>query len=1127
MQINNLTSTNFKGLSAKYKLDSTLKLNENIIFSEQDLFIPKNESFIELNDNKINNFSNLYLTKNNLLTSAVYINPLKKLEDEGFSTYFAVNSLGTITPDSRFWIVAEPGISTNIADVSADGDLSGLNNSYLFDVELIDEQFCKITHENNNVTRYLTVDYTGNLTFTKDAGLDALGPLCPQLFYYVYDRDYDYFLIIKNINDIPKFVNVSGNKLTLTDPLTGTAIPYSVSSIFRLRPRNPIPNTTDVYDPWVSYRKDLKTNSQNINENRSFSNINSNLLLHSEFFNLTGNSLDVNILSLKNTNTSENFQSRNNPLFNENSVEFREYQSIFSGTNQIYGDDNITLGYESYTTNILLKKDKVTYFHIPENFYPFQQLNVADSGLIQAGAIAGDHPIKSDKIFKKKADYKYTSYFGDSKEENSGQFLCTWLSGSTDIDTSPIWVDRYYNPKNVSFLKALTASDFKAIKYISLFDCLVDKAKEILGDVDVFDKPSDLIFEKGTYYAYYHYGPVGVNNFIKTLSDRLIEQKPEKFVYFNGANAAPSLEDVNEFTFNGKVYASTSSLSSINDTNTFTLLFDAFSEDWTKPMGYQLIGNYDRDGFGIFNENIITPTFFITGLSSLKITNSSIDLLNNLTFNANIVASIRRQGLDDFYLIFDDNTFRRYNLSYNETRRNSFSRLGNLVSLDYIEDKAFALVDSGTGDKLVYLLNLYTHEITNITGQTGSNGLYPARFLTAFPSRGVNKTINYYNGKLYLTPGNKAERIQDKIFFQPDTRRILVWDNITTNSVATTAFYSQTSIDDFSIDFEGNVWLLFDATKYAKYTSDRKFILSGALPDPSYFNFKVDFQAEFINGEYKKYAVLTAQKVLATDSINFYKIDIETGKLIETNSIKANVLFNNNLTNSSFLRTFIKEKYETSQINIKAKLVNMIDSNDIVSPEIKLDLTLLDPGYHSFAVRFDSYNGRIYLFVDGQPAGYGLNGNLGYDTFSPRKYKFSNIIYKPFLYGSASYAYSIPLFSYLKNTNYLVNNLSLKNIYLYNKALFDFDIMHHARQNMNIEDLRFDVACGRRNYLEEIERYFKLSPPSSKSTLYNLVIRNSGITDMILRDELEKRILNIINSSAPVYTKLNKIIWSN
>ena len=87
--------------------------------------------------------------------------------------------------------------------------------------------------------------------------------------------------------------------------------------------------------------------------------------------------------------------------------------------------------------------------------------------------------------------------------------------------------------------------------------------------------------------------------------------------------------------------------------------------------------------------------------------------------------------------------------------------------------------------------------------------------------------------------------------------------------------------------------------------------------------------------------------------------------------------------------------------------------------------------------------------------------------------------------------------------------------------------MFHARKNMHIQDVIFDVACGRRNYTEEVERFFKFNPPGSKSTQYNLIIKNSGIQDPELQYALEQRIYEIINSTAPAYSKLNNIKWIN
>jgi hypothetical protein len=1182
MDVINLDSGNFTGLTARYTPDSTVNFNQDVVYTEEYLSIPVNEILKEIYDNRVNNFSNLTLTRNDLITSAVNIEKLEKFEDEGFSTFFAVNAAGTITPTTKFWVVTEPPVSFNTATVRVSGEYSKADNRYMFDIILLDEKFCKIMHENNNVERYLTMDFTGNLSFVKQQSSDLLGALSPQIFYYIYDRTGNYIVLIKNALEIPKFVNYNAplQGLTLVDPITGSSVPYSISSVFRVRPRNKLPNETKLFDPWVSYNRDFKTNSQEVNDVRTFANIKSNFMLNSEYYNISSNHIDFNILSLKNINTAENRTSRNNPFFSEDPVQMREYQALMTGYNQNLGNDNILINYETYTDGILFKKDKVTYFYIPQVFYPFEKLNINDAGLIEAGAVAGDHPIKSDKIFKKKADYKYTSNFGDSADENTGEFLCAWLSGNTDVNIKPIWVDRYYNPKKISFVAALTSTDFTPIKYISLFDCLVDKAFEVFKkDVEVFDKPSDLIFEKGTYYAYHHYGPKGVNNFIETFNSNLVNQNIPIYKFFNGSDVYSEATEYNNFYFDGTKYGITSTLSAIHESNQFTLIFDAFSSDWSKPLANQIIGNYDRDGFGIFNEKIVTPTLFINSMSSIYVTNIDFKILNQVAVASNISALIRTQGLNDFFGIFKDNRFRRFNLSYSEIRRSvsniSSNILGSILNYDYDENNCYAIIFNSSDDKRFIKLDLNTNEVIDITFFTS-----PERKMALGLNESSANTINLYNNVLYLTPGIKSERCFNNIFYlEKNGKNLLKWSEINTTGLNTiTAFRSNTGIQDFSLDFNNNVWILYNDNKFAKYTADREFLLSGTLGADNYTNFKIEFTSDFNLGELNQHALIVQQSYKGDKkNIKFNKVSmsgkIETVEYFDkwsplgtvyicNSALNGNVFnyppllnkFNSgfienqittqsdytllttlcsslipffykidnnglNIANSNFLRSFVKEKYPESSINIRAQLTNIFNINDTVSTELAFNLSGLDAGYHNFAVRFDADTGYMFLFVDGQ--------NQGTATFTPRKYKFSNLINRPFLIGSSNFSYSIPLFSYLKNKSFLANDLTIKNLYIYDKPLYDFDIIMHARKNMDIKDIVFDVACGRRNYIEEIERYFKCDIPGSKSTAFNIIIRNSGITDPELRYALEQRIISTLRNSAPVYSKLNSIKWRN
>ena len=506
MEVVSLSSANFIGLTSTYVDDATFKIKQDIYYTEDGLEIPYTTAFTQLNDNTINNFSSLYLTNDKELAGSAYIQNLNKLDDEGFSTYLAANALLTIDDTTRFLVVHEPSLERETALCAMTGTYQNINNTYMFDIEFMSDKLCKISHENENIVRYLTVDYLGNLIFAKDGKYDYLGDRSPQIFYYIYNRSTDYIVFLKNINDIAKYVvynpNLSIPNLSLSDPLTGADLPYQNRAVFKCTPRSEAPNDTKLIDSWVSYKKDFKTNSMTVNDERSHETVACNLLLNNEFYSITGSEIGVNILSLKNTNTPENLQARSNPfqigrspLFSEKDVANRSYKKLFTGSNQRYGNDNITLGYDTYTTDITLPADTITYFHIPNNIYPYIQLNINDSGLVEAGAIASDHPLKSDKIFKKTSTFKNTSPYGYASDEATGNFLCSWLSGNCDVNSKPIWVDRYYNPQQLSFFAALTSNTFQAIQYKTQGECLFDSVNAVLKNVDVFDKPSDLVFE--------------------------------------------------------------------------------------------------------------------------------------------------------------------------------------------------------------------------------------------------------------------------------------------------------------------------------------------------------------------------------------------------------------------------------------------------------------------------------------------------------------------------------------------------------------------------------------------------------------------------------------------------------
>ena len=1178
MEVVSLSSANFIGLTSTYVDDTTFKIKQNIFYTEDGLEIPYTTAFTQLNDNTINNFSNLFLTNDKELAGSTYIQNLDKLQDEGFSTYLAANALLTIDDTSKFLVVQEPDIDRETAQCAMTGTYQNINNTYMFDIEFIGDKLCKISHENENIVRYLTVDYLGNLIFAKDGKYDYLGDRSPQIFYYIYNRNTDYIVFLKNINDIVKYIAYDPNQpvptITLSDPITGSDLPYQNRAVFKCIPRSEAPNDTKLVDSWVSYKKDFKTNSMTVNDARSYESVAGNLLFNNEFYTVTGSEMAVNILSLKNTSTPENLQSRSNPfqasrspLFTEKDVVSRSYKKLFTGSNQRYGNDNITLGYDTYTTDIVLPADTITYFHIPNNIYPYVQLNVNDSGLIEAGAIASDHPLKSDKIFKKTSTFKNTSPYGYASNEASGNFLCSWLSGNWNVNSKPIWVDRYYNPQQISFFAALTSNTFQAIQYKTQQECLFESVDAILKDVDVFDKPSDLVFEPGTYYAYHHYGAKDIKKYINSLDMFLVQKDLDNYVDLSDAPVTLYESTSGIYTFDGKKYASTSSLSAIQETGQFTIAFNASTSDWSLPFGSQIVGNYTTDGFGIFNQNVTTPTLLATTLTGMFILNTDLKRLKTVYYDSEISALIRHENITDYYIVFKDGSVNRYNGADSvEKRVIGSDLLTNVIDSDYTKSSAYLLCSATpTTNRVVQILlpSLGYGDITAV--QTENNNLiFPfdsqANFfplqqsVASLLSR--SKSINYYNGKFYFTPGSVARRVDNQLYYLKNGDTIAKWDDIelSTATAVTTAFKSLIGIQDFNIDFDNNIWILTKDRAFFKYTLNREFILSGTTSDTNFTNYKIGFTADFVDNEYKKQVLLiqkgsivikpnpyvsTVYDIITDDGDTFIENNTQTiqantfqvasgsGMLFTTLDTSGNIINSSSVlaitgsifdpTNSDYLRNNTAKETTQPNINAICTMVNIFNSDDTTTVNIPFDAGLLDPGDHHFAVRVDTYGGTMSLFVDGQ--------FITLSSFSPRKYQFHNFSKRPFLVGTANYINSIPLFKYLKKNESIASGLQISNFYIFNKALNDADISILAKEKMKIHDLHFNAPCGSRNYLEEIERYFKATAPGSKSTLFNLVIKNSNITDIGLRIAIEERLLKKLNNLAPVYSKLNKIKW--
>jgi hypothetical protein len=179
----------------------------------------------------------------------------------------------------------------------------------------------------------------------------------------------------------------------------------------------------------------------------------------------------------------------------------------------------------------------------------------------------------------------------------------------------------------------------------------------------------------------------------------------------------------------------------------------------------------------------------------------------------------------------------------------------------------------------------------------------------------------------------------------------------------------------------------------------------------------------------------------------------------------------------------------------------------------------LTPGWHHFAVTF-AENAQTKLYVDGEA----VASVPGQNIVLQRVYNYKNN--PEILLGGSSFKTST-LNSWVENTNFNLFNGKISDVRMYSTALNDYDVKALANNLLynKFTDLKWNAPTGQRAYLEKIDHFFIHRMPGSKSQYFNIKIKNSQITDPIVRGIIENNILTAINNVAPAYTKLRSIIW--
>lgn len=748
---------NWHTVEPVYGADEFLKINNDDITTKDGIQLNLSYFLKNVTDIKTNNYTQMVLTDNvrmdNLFTPSIPENT--KYPDQ-FTTYLMANGFPYKTgkssylkviehegdEDARWYVLGNKYFENETAPVGVDPAIypdtsnrtlqesrpykidSNDDNGIYFSVTFLNETELTIMHDDNYAEVFLTS--RGNPRDNNVSIFFATASQSTQeerTFKYIYNRDTGFLALYKIFDTEITWQDSQGNTNTEIFPMTyylksvferrrndpdtdwGYAefeyqlaesgnSPIPKNSIFRTIPYNKNTKKLEVDNHWFSYSTFGEQNNLTVNQNKSYENVYNNFMFSIPYKTITEKQGNYNVLQLKNQLTPSYEQSRANPFPNYRDCDHREYDKIFTGTNQIKGTDQISLGYNSYVTVVDLEPDKVTYFNAPQDMYPTKRINVNDSGLIEAGAIGGDTPIVSDKLFKKAADYKFNTPYGAPSDEESGVWLCTWLKANigTDWDArveytenlvvnfnnktyrarvdnkdkqpdinnltweaipggDPVWVDRYYNPKAYSAQEALEVTG-QYYDYTSKFEYVVQKFNA--ENEYVFDKRSDITFEPGSLYAYYRIGPQENQSIIDTEQQYLVHEGVEP-IYYQNRDRYANIEQHVDLT--GDIYIETQALNKTTNSD-YTVSINIDIDDWSKPIGSQLIGNYTNQGFGLFNKLNTTPYGVFSSSTDVRIVNTDLqDVLTitptvaDTTFTLEVLKAIHGEGSENIHLL--------------------------------------------------------------------------------------------------------------------------------------------------------------------------------------------------------------------------------------------------------------------------------------------------------------------------------------------------------------------------------------------------------------------------------------------------------------------------------------------
>lgn len=1128
--------------------DNSLVFNE--FNTAQGMDLVGYEIFKNLHDKKIKNNTVNVLTDKKGIKEVISFNSDSNLLNLDLNSFIFFGG-NNVSSSSRA-MTTSPSFSSSDSLVTISNYTSSPGQN--FNIDFLDDEYVQIKFFDGKFTKFLNVNSNINDSDYRKLKFETVNINTNTEYYSGYKFLYNYdeknnFLSLYHYLSGTSYgskrftvITTQGNELVAADP-TRDSIDRGVlkvkDNINKISRDNL--NTFNFYE--------VLSGNYNIS-NESVPDIKSNLLCYYPYeattlsgSKLTGQKLFnvLNYFDLKNHISNNNYVNSVLPF--EDIARQRSYNTILNENTSSEDRENLLFNYNFYTKEYIFKPDTITKFTLPDSLYPFERINIKDTNLAENGSYASLSPYFSDKIYKKIDSNENVIdplklegiLFGESnfplalqndknllklqttfiKPNNNASFLCSWLSGG--VDSKGEWVDRYY------FSKPNQYTEFKLGTPNNVFDNIRQANKFFLDngiENTYFDVKSNLIFDPKTILFYERLGNKSINKVINNFDNHLVKST------LNNKFSGFELEDQNELIFSRYGYENIA-IDEELDSNIFNISFDLKLDSPVSLNSYQIIGNKYEDGFAIKNNFYFTPFVYFHEGNKIFVYDSNFNLIQENIYPTidKIKDILYLEQQSNFVIITDDSIV-----------KTSFT--GEIIDVNTISDIDLK-TDAGvilSGYKSRFFFD-YNKAIFNLSSyDAGEHWRYnppvvcdlnnlsisALETLSDVPLSSFDNILKPRGKNFVGVNGKSPVLLTDNIVASINSKYSSFNDAVTFTNIDDNKeiyepikgfdriIYSIASLDKKlyiqSFDYDGN-------GKISIYSSEREYLTSFGLSAASVSGLYLDFIEEDKEIKLLSFSRKDDKKIVA-DKINLSNYTKET-YFLDITGADINLLENNGNFMSPVNFQYLNNKYSEYQdklcfqFNIDNYLKSLFlnpewqeddpDSwNNPGAGYAPWDAQLLDKTTESVEeviVEFPYTNLNNTISIDFNIPG-GLinlyfNGELLRSiTFESNIIPNNRILY-PNIFINVPNLFRDSITDFVNSNQFYGTGGSISNLKVYNTTINRSLAEYLYLKDKKIDDLNFDIPCGTRNNIEEVDNLYSYIIPGRKDNNIKIYIKNA------------------------------------